>query len=150
VSNYEFHVANDARAQTSYANNFYTYEPSLAFTYLKNGWNLTAANLFDLNTKNNRTKYSSGTVYYLDLTAVRKFGNLTAGLIGNYTQQISDDRLAGTRVGTDGNRVEHVMLGPLLAYQWGRFELTGRFLSDVATRNDIAFKAAHLSVSTKF
>ncbi len=150
LRNGEFHVANDARAQTSYASNFYTYEPSFALTYLKGGWNLTAANIFDFNMKNDRTNYSSGTVYYLDLTAVRKFGNLTAGLIGNYTQQISDDRLNGARVGTDGNRVEHVMLGPLLAYQWGRFEFTGRFLGDVATRNDIAFKTGHLSVSTKF
>ena len=103
LRNGEFHAANDARAQTSYANDFYTYEPSLAFTYLKDGWDLTATNVLDFNTKNNRTNYSSGAVYYLDLTAARKFGNLTAGLIGNYTQQISDDRQNGVRVGTDGD-----------------------------------------------
>ena len=146
----EFHALNGNRSQTSYANNFYTYEPSVAISYLQNGWNLTATNILDINTKDQRTNYLSGDIYYLDLTAVHTFGKFTAGLIGNVTEQFTDDTKGGTRVGSDGNRVEHVMLGPLLSYQLDRFTITARFLGDVLTRNDVALKMAHISIATRF
>ncbi len=145
----EFHDSNGVRAQTSYANAFWTYEPSVAISYLKNGWNLTATNVYDVNAEDNLTHYQSGDVYYLDLTAVKTVGRVTAGLIGNYTQQTGDDRRNGAIVG-DGNRAQHVMLGPLLAYRIGGVTVTARFLSDVRTRNDVNLSEIHLSVATRF
>ena len=149
LPNGEFHHAGLTRLQTSYANAFYTYEPSLAITYLKNGWNLTANNIIDVNTKDGQTNYQSGSVYYLDLTAVRTIGKWTLGAIGNYTQQFTNDYHVGVKVG-DGNRAEHVMLGPLLGYSFGRVMATGRYLNDVSTRNDIAVHEFLFSLSTAF
>ncbi len=147
--NGEFHHAGPNRLQTSYANAFYTYEPSLAVTYLKNGWDLTANNVIDVNTKDTQTNYKSGSVYYLDLTAARTFGKFTVGAIGNYTQQFTNDYHAGVKV-NDGNRAEHVMLGPMLAYNFGPVTVMARYLNDVSTRNDIAIHEFHLSLSTAF
>ncbi len=145
----EFHEMNGVRKQTSYANAFWTYEPSFAISYLKNGWNLTATNVYDVNAEDTLTHYQSGDVYYLDLTAVKTVGRVTAGLIGNYTQQTGDDRQDGATVGR-GNRAQHVMLGPLLAYRIGGFTFTARFLSDVRTQNDVNLSEVHLSVATRF
>ena len=145
----EFHRVNGVRAQTSYANAYWTYEPSFAISYLKNGWNLTATNIYDVNARDGLTHYQSGDLYYLDMTAVKTLGKLSAGVIGNFTQQTGDDKLRGATVG-DGNRVQHVMLGPLLSYQLGRFTLGSRFLTDVRTRNDVHLSIFHVSVSTKF
>ena len=145
----EFHQLDGVRSQTSYANGYWTYEPSLAISYLKNGWDFTANNLYDINAENHHTNYQSGDLYYVDLTAVKTIGNLSAGLIGNYTQQTGDDKHDGATVG-DGNRVQHVMLGPLLGYRFKRFQLTGRFLTDVRTRNDVKISEFHVGISTNF
>jgi len=149
LPNGEFHHDGGARLQTSYANAFWTYEPSVAVSYLKNGWNLTAENIFDVNAKNGQTDYKSGNVYYLDLTAKKTIGGLSLGAIGNYTQQISDDYQFGKIVG-DGNRDQHIMLGPLLEYNFGPVNITARYLNDVRTRNDIALHMFHLSFSASF
>ncbi len=149
LPNGEFHHNGSVREQTSYANAFWTYEPSAAISYLKNGWNLTATNILDVNTKDGQTDYKSGNVYYLDLTAKKTIGKFSFGVIGNYTQQISDDYQFGKRVG-DGNRAQHVMLGPLLQYDFGPVNVTARYLNDVETRNDIALHMFHLSLSTGF
>ena len=145
----EYHQVAGVRSQTAYANGYWTYEPSFAISYLSKGWDFTATNIYDVNSENHQTHYRSGDLYYLDLTAVKTIGGLSAGLIGNYTQQTGDDKHEGATVG-DGNRVQHVMLGPLLAYKFGRFQLTGRFLSDVRTRNDVKISEFHVSISTSF
>ena len=143
------HVVNRTRYQTSYANGYFTYEPNLAITYLKNGWNITANNVFDVNTRNDSTGYSSGDAYYVDLTATKTLGKVTAGAIGNYTKQVDDDTKDGVVVG-NGNRAEHLMFGPLVSYDFGRFSVTGRYLTDVRTRNDVKLTFFHLSAATKF
>ncbi len=149
LPNGEFHHSGTARLQTSYANAFWTYEPSVGVSYLGHGWNLTANNIFDVNTKDGETDYKSGNVYYLDLTAVKTIGKLSFGLIGDYTQQVSDDYQRGKRV-ADGNRAQHVMLGPLLSYKAGPVLVTARYLNDVRTRNDVALHMFHVSFSVAF
>lgn len=136
------------RSQRSWANNFWTFEPSLAFSYLGHGWNLTFNNVVDLNMKNQRTGYHSGNVYYLDLTATRTFGKWTVGLVGNYTQQLNDDELRGVRVG-DGNRLQHELLGPYLAYNFGRFSIAAKYLANLHVRNDLDISLAHIVFSMR-
>ena len=149
MPNGDYHYNGATRLQTTFANPFATYEPSFAISYLKDGLNLTANNVFDFNTKNSKNDYQSGSVYYLDLTAAQTIGKWTFGLIGNYTQQFTNDYQYGVKVG-DGNRVQHVMLGPLLEYNFGPLAVTARYLNDVKTRNDVAFHLPQISVSGKF
>lgn len=144
----DHHTINGARSPSSWANNFWTFEPSVSVSYLGHGWNLTLNNVVDLNMKNQRTGYHSGNVYYLDATATRTFGKWTAGLVGNYTQQINDDELRGVKVG-NGNRAEHVLLGPYVAYNFGKFSIAAKYLADLHTENDLALSAAHIVFSMR-
>ena len=145
----EFHSAGGVRTQEALATGYFTYEPSLAISYLKNGLDLTIDNIYDVNATNHATHYSSGNVFYVDFTAAQSFGRTTLGVIGNITQQTTDDRHDGRIVG-NGERIQHVLLGPMLEYDFGRFQVLARFLGDVRTRNDIAYSIARLGISTRF
>lgn len=142
----DYRTVNGARSQDSYANNFTTYEPSFAVSYLANGWNLTANLAYDFNTRNGATGYRTGHIGYLDLTAAKTIGNLTLGVLGNVTRQLQDDTLNGAVVG-DGNRAKHDMLGVMLSYRFGSVTLTGRYLADVYTRSDVDLHTTYLTVS---
>jgi hypothetical protein len=136
------------------ANAFYTFEPSFAISYLNNGWNLTANNVLDFNTKNQTTDYQSGNIYYLDLTAAKRFGDWTFGLLGNYTQQFTDDEVGGQVVPAAngfgrGSRVMHVKVGPMVSYDFGRFQVTARYLQAVKTENDCDVSFFHVGLSAK-
>ncbi len=145
----EFHSANGVRTQQSFSTAYFTYEPSLAISYLRNGLDLTIDNIYDVNAVNTKTHYKSGNLYYIDFTAAQTFGRTTVGLIGNLTQQVEDDRRFDRKVG-NGNRAQNFLLGPMLKYDFGRFQILARFLGDVHTRNDIAFSFARLGISTRF
>ena len=70
----EFHSANGVRTQEALATGYFTYEPSFAVSYLKNGPDLTIDDVYDINATNRVTHYSSGQFYYLDFTAAQTFG----------------------------------------------------------------------------
>lgn len=95
------------------ANNFWTFEPDLALTYLENDWDLTHHALVDVNTKNATTNYQSGDVFYLDFTAGKSFGKWTVGGGGNITQQFTNDVAQGAVVNGNGHRIERLLVGPL-------------------------------------
>jgi hypothetical protein len=141
-----YHYDGGKTLQTSYANDYWTFEPSWAISYLHNGWDFTLNNLVDINKRNPATDYLSGNAYYMDLTATKTIGAWTFGAIGNYSRQFTDDRQFGEVVG-DGNRFEHVMVGPLIAYDFGRAKVTLRYLQNVRTRNDVNVSMGFASVS---
>ncbi len=139
---YSASAGRKVKSDTTIGNDFWTFEPNVAISYLNDGWNFTLNNILDLNTKNNTTNYKTGNFYYLDATVTKKINNFTVGVIGNYTKQISDDKIKGQTVAaidglnSEGSRVEHVLLGPLLGYDFGSFSVTGRFLYSIHAEND--------------
>jgi hypothetical protein len=130
------------KSSTTIGNDYWTFEPNLAISYLNNGWNFTLNNIVDINTKNHTTDYQSGNFYYLDATAAKTIDHFTVGVIGNYTQQISDDKIGGHTVAavndlnSEGSQVDHVLIGPLLGYDFGSFSVTARFLYALHAEND--------------
>ena len=145
----EFHASNGVRDQTSYANNYWTYEPSAAISYLDHGWDLTGNFLYDFNTLDHKTDYRSGSTFYADLTVARKFEKLNVGLVSAIVQQTTDDRQHGVVVG-DGNRAAHLMIGPLLSYELHNFSVTARYFADLRARNDVNLSIAYLTINFKF
>lgn len=141
--------ADGAPTARNFANNFWTLEPNVAVSYLGHGWNLTLNNVFDFNTTNAETHYHSGAGYYADLTAAKSIGDWTLGLVGNYSRQFTDDTQHGEKVGADGHRFEHVLAGPLVAYQWGPYQVMFRALLNLRTRNDTNFNFYFVTVSFK-
>lgn len=133
---------------------YWSFEPNIAVSYLTDDWGLTLNNIFDFNRRNSETGYRSGNTYYLDVTATRKATqNFTYGVIGNWTKQVSDDKLDGERVSgvediySQGKRVEHLKAGPLLSYSFNTVTITGRILFNLHTENDAGMSFYHLGFS---
>lgn len=99
---------------------YWTFTPNLVFSYLKDGWNLTA-NFFDeINTTNPITHYRSGDVFHAEFTATKTIGNWTFGLVGYYVGQISNDRSSafyGNAINV--NRYDKWAAGGLVGYNFG-------------------------------
>ena len=73
-------------------NPWWTFQPELVVSYLKDGWNLTA-NLFqEINTGNTITGYRSGDVLHAEFTATKTIGNWTLGPVAYYAGQVTDDK----------------------------------------------------------
>ncbi|MCG8708601.1 transporter [Brenneria sp. 4F2] len=135
------------------ANNFYIFQPNLAFTYLRDDWAFTLNNIFNINTRNKTTEYQTGHLYYLDATATHAIENWTLGMIGNYTRQISNDEIKGRKVAgitgfhTQGKRTQYAALGPLVGYNFGSFAVSGRLLIPLFAKNDVEMSIFQLGVT---
>jgi len=60
-------------------NPWWTFQPNLVFSYLKDGWNLTANVFQEMNTKSTVTGYKSGDVLHAEFTATKAIGKWTVG-----------------------------------------------------------------------
>jgi hypothetical protein len=139
----------------TFGNNFWTFEPNFAISYLGDDWNVTLNNTFDFNTKNNVTGYYSGATYFLDVTAAKRFGPWQIGVIGNYVQQFENDKIndvvvaATPGVNSYGSKIQHVKVGPIIGYTFQNgMSLTARYLAALHTENDIAVNQVWLTWST--
>jgi hypothetical protein len=125
-------------AGTSIANNTWTFEPDVAVSYLADGWNLTGKVIFDLQTTNPDTNYSSGAVFFFDWTAAHKFGKWEAGVGGTFIQQISAD--SGGYQGqfgpnSNGHEYSYIALGPVVSYDFGPVTLQSKLLLPAEATN---------------
>jgi hypothetical protein len=136
-------------SQASIANNFWTFEPSAAISYLQNDWNLTLHAVVDVNSENNTTNYQSGDIFYLDYTATKTFGKWTVGGGGNWTQQFTDDTISGTKF-NDGNREENLLLGPYVGYDFGPVNIAAKAMFGVMAENAANVSFYHLSFAFPF
>jgi hypothetical protein len=133
--------------QTSIANNFWTFEPNAAVSYLQNGWNLTVHAAIDVNTENDTTHYQSGDLLFLDYTAAKTIGKWQVGIGGNYSQQFTNDTVSGATVNGNGNRLEKILLGPTVSYNFGPATLTATYLDGIYAENTFNASYFHLAVS---
>jgi hypothetical protein len=70
---------------------YWTFQPEAIFSYLKDGWNLSAAIYAEFNTANSITGYTSGAQLHADFTATKTIGKWTFGPVAYYIGQVSDD-----------------------------------------------------------
>lgn len=101
-------------------NPWWTFQPNVVVSYLKNGWNLTANLSEEFNTENYKTDYKTGNVLHLDVTAAKTIGKWTMGPIATYVGQVTGDRSSSfynDRVITDHFNV--ISLGALVGYNFG-------------------------------
>ena len=93
----------------------------------------------------------------MDLTATRKIGRWTVGALGNWTRQFRDDKVNGVavpeaigpngQISSAGKRAEHIMFGPMVAYDFGKFSVNSRLLASVRSRNEPRMNFWHFGVS---
>ena len=77
--------------QGSSANPYYTFQPELILSYLKDGWNLTVALYEELNTANEITHYTTGNLFHADFTATKTIGKWTFGPVAYFYGQVTND-----------------------------------------------------------
>jgi hypothetical protein len=81
---------------------FWTFQPEIIVSYLKDGWNLSAAVYAEFNTRNSLTQYQSGDILHADFTATKTIGKWTFGPVAYYYGQVSDDSCGLTCVANYG------------------------------------------------
>ncbi len=104
---------------------FWTFQPEVIVSYLKDGWNLSAAIYEEINTRSTVSNYRSGNILHADFTATKTIGKWTLGPVAYYYGQVSDDSCTaiscGYATGTllNPQRYDIWAVGGLLGYNFG-------------------------------
>jgi hypothetical protein len=104
---------------------YWTFQPEFIVSYLKDGWNLSAAIYDEINTRNTATQYTTGNILHADFTATKTIGKWTFGPVAYYYGQISDDSCSaltcGYLTGTllQPQRFNIWAVGGLVGYNFG-------------------------------
>lgn len=103
---------------------FWTFQPEVIGSYLKDGWNLSAAVYEELNTKNTVSQYTSGDILHADFTATKTIGKWTFGPVAYYYGQVSNNSCSASCLYTNGTlgnaqRFSVWSVGALVAYDFG-------------------------------
>jgi hypothetical protein len=108
-------------------NPWWTFQPELILSYLKDGWNLSAAMYYEVNTANTIDNYTTGNIFHVDFTATKTIGKWTIGPVAYYAGQVTNDKCpvgvctAFNPTGTAGNaqRFNIWAVGGLVEYNFG-------------------------------
>ncbi|WP_375779392.1 transporter [Bradyrhizobium sp. ma5] len=105
---------------SSVGNPWWIYQPELLVSYLKDGWNITAAFSDEINTKNEITQYQTGQILHAEFAATKQLEKWTVGPVGYYVGQITADKSSAFYGGTiNTNRYNAWAAGGLVGYDFG-------------------------------
>jgi hypothetical protein len=106
--------------------NYWTFEPVFAATYLSDGGiEVSGKFMYDINTKNDDTKYLSGQEFHFDYTVGYHMDkSLTLGLGGYCYWQVTDDEVSGIKVSPDGFKGRVYAIGPQVQYNYKNMSVT--------------------------
>jgi hypothetical protein len=119
---------------------YYTFQPEVILSYLKDGWNLSAAIYEEFHTANTVDQYRTGDILHADFTATKAIGKWTVGPVASYVGQVTDDSspIAGATAG-HAQRFSVWAAGALVGYDFGPVNVT------VWATEDISAKASNLA-----
>jgi hypothetical protein len=114
-------------------NPWWTFQPNLVVSYLKDGWNLTANIFQEINTKSTVTGYRSGDVLHAEFTATKTVGKWTVGPVAYYAGQVTDDTSSAFYSGAiNTNRYNIWAAGGLVGYNFGPATLNVWALNEIS------------------
>ena len=127
---------------------YFTFQPHLVLSYVKDGWNLTSYMYYEYNTQNRKSGYTTGGILHLDFTGTKQFGPWTIGPVAYYAAQITSDRpsditdgafaaltsLPGGVHGFNAGKFETFALGGLVGYDFGAMALQIWATKEVVSR----------------
>jgi hypothetical protein len=126
---------------------YYTFQPEAILSYLKDGWNLTAAVYDEINTANSVTHYTSGDILHADFTATKTIGKWTIGPVAYYYGQITDDSCPTSCIATSSSTLAHSnrfdvwAVGGLVGYDFGPASLS------VWATQEVSAKASNVAAA---
>jgi hypothetical protein len=131
-------------------NNFWTLEPSLAVSWLHDGWNLSLKLYYDYNFKDRSIDYKSGNVLGTESTISKEIGRWNIGL-SSYTQfQITNDTgtavalLNGAYAAEKGNRAQAISVGPVVGYNFGPVSVSASYFDAIDAHNFVGGSFGYL------
>jgi hypothetical protein len=97
--------------------NYWTVLPQFALTYFnpRNGWDVSGAVAYTINTENTDTNYQTGGIFDLDWAVGKQISpHWKLGVTGYLLEQVTADRGSGARLGS--NEASTWALGPAVQY----------------------------------
>ncbi|MGE5545744.1 MAG: transporter [Solirubrobacterales bacterium] len=128
-------------ANINIGQHFWTVEPSVAFSYFKDGWNASLHALYDTNTENDENHYKSGDQVFLNGTLTYNLAGWDLGPVGYYQKQVGHDSNEGgatTFRGRTFAATEQVAAGALVSRMLGPVRATLFYTHDVEAKNTLA------------
>ncbi|MDR3489169.1 MAG: transporter [Bradyrhizobium sp.] len=141
-------TVNGANGLGGQGNPYWTYQPELILSYLKDGWNLTAAIYAEFNTANTVTHYTTGDLLHADFTATKTIGKWTFGPVAYYVGQVSNDSCPTSCIATGESTLLHSQrydvwaVGGLVGYDFGPASLSVWATQEVSAKASNAAAAA--------
>jgi hypothetical protein len=134
----------------STANPYWTFEPELIVSYLKDGWNLSVASYIELNSANSVTHYTTGDIFHADFTATKTIGKWTFGPVGYFVGQVTNDSCpvacqlfyGGNQTLKNSSSYGIWAVGALLGYDFGPASVSIWATQDVSSKASNAAVAA--------
>jgi hypothetical protein len=117
-------------------------EPSLAVSWLHDGWNVSLKAFTDINLQNMDNNYQSGDIFGTEETVAKTFGKWTLGVTGFTQNQITNDTgsdvalINGPQAALDGHNLTNYGVGPLFGYNFGNVIFTAWYDRTFGTVND--------------
>lgn len=150
------------RVNTGFGN-FYTFRPSVQYSFVGDGWDVGARTVFSFNTRNKDNGYYSGNMFNLDWQAmafvsddwrvglqgymVRQLSRDTQNLSGFTATEITERNLRKEII--SGNKSSVNAIGPAVGWlmNGGEMMVEGKFLREFGARNRTEGQAFWLTVS---
>jgi hypothetical protein len=109
----------------------------VGFSYLRDGWNLSAHANYIMYGENKDTDYKSGNEIMLNWTAMKEVGNgFSIGPVGYFRKQVTDDENNGFAYGgSTSGHAEQYGIGVGLSKRFGPMELNVNYVHDYHVRN---------------
>jgi hypothetical protein len=156
---FSFTSPNGSRQAGTPNPDYWTFEPSIAFSYLGNNWVASANFFYDINTQSqgvccSQAIITNGNLFYGDFTALYKFGKWSIGPVGYVEIQTTNDYGPGCSALSPlgfpncGFRDERAAAGALLGYDFGPVDLQV-WVTDAFVGNNAPVGVGNLDVWTR-
>ena len=131
---------------------FWTFEPSAAFSYYKDGWTASLHAVYGTSTTNLVTNYYSGDQVVLNATFMKMFEGVNVGPVGYWLKQVTGDANYGTSVlnGQVALPGQQLAIGATASAQFGNLSVQLMLTQDVYAQNGLLGSKGWLSLSYHF
>jgi hypothetical protein len=124
----------DKNDPSSIGRNYWTISPIFAATYLTDsGFELSGKFMYQKNTENSDTNYTSGDEFICDYLLGQHFGSWNLGLNGFYYKQLTDDEQGGTTI--PDNKGQCLSVGPAVQYSYKNMSFSAKLQYDTLVKN---------------
>lgn len=125
----------DKKEAFNIGRNYWTIQPIFAGTILTDeGLELSGKFMYDFNTENTDTNYTSGQEFHFDYATAYHTGPWTMGATGYFYKQISNDHGAGAAA-NDGNKGQVFAVGPTIKFDYKNMSLEAKYQKEMLVEN---------------